>query len=50
MSFSVSDTINIITYTDVCHDWRGRGGDGVLRDCWEEWGLEGEMGRYSLRA
>ena len=21
-------------------------GLGVLRDCWEEWGLEEEMGRY----
>ena len=21
-------------------------GLGVLRDCWGEWGLEGEMGRY----
>ena len=46
----VSNTINIITYTDVGHDWRGWGGMGVLRDCWGEWGLEGEMGRYSLRA
>ena len=35
---SVSNTINIITYTDVWHDWRGRGGaEGVE-------GLLGRMG------
>ena len=37
-SCDVSKTINIITYTDVCHD----GGVVVLRDCMGRMGLEGE--------
>ena len=36
---SVSNTINIITYTDVWHDWRDRGGAG---------GVEGLLGRMGV--
>ena len=35
---SVSNTINIITHTDVRQDWRGRGGAGCVE------GLLGRMG------
>ena len=35
----VSNTINIITYTDVLHDWQGRGGAG---------GVEGLLGRMGV--
>ena len=46
---SVSNTTNIITYTDVWHDGQGRVWNAVLRDCWEEWELEGEMGVIQLQ-
>ena len=36
---SVSNTINIIPYTDVWHDWRGMGGAG---------GVEGLLGRFGI--
>ena len=35
----MSNTINIITYTDVGHDWRDRGGAG---------GVEGLLGRMGV--
>ena len=37
-SFSVSNTINIIIFSDVSHDWWGRGGGGDVE------GLMGRMG------
>ena len=40
-SCGVSNTINIIIYTDFLHDWRVGVGMGVLWDCWGELGLEG---------
>ena len=44
---SVSDTINIITFTDVWHDWRGRGGAGDVEGLLGRIGIGGGDGWFS---
>ena len=40
----MSNTINIITYIDFSHDWRGRGGAGGVEGLLGRIGVVGEMG------